>query len=278
LGSQPGQGRGAVGVRLDQVVGQQPSGLHPGHLDDLGQDAPAVGAQAELADQVDGLGDHVGHDPIREGFFGHLGVGVQLGQGLAGRVGVDGAHGALMAGVHGIEHVEGFGAADLPDDDPGWSHAQGLADQLADADLADAFQVGEAALQPDAVLQVALQGELFGFLDGDDPLPWRDLAGNRVQGGGLARPGPPRDEQVEAGPHRRLQQPGNVGGEGAQGQQVLDGVGQEAVAADGQAGEGGQGWADGVQAAAVGQAGVGFGVGLIQPASGHRDGAGRERP
>ena len=55
-------------------------------------------------------------------------------------------------------------------------------------------------------------------------------------------------------------------------------MGQEAVAADGQAGEGGQGWADGVQAAAVGQAGVGLGVGLIQPASGHRDGAGRERP
>ena len=67
-------------------------------------------------------------------------------------------------------------------------------------------------------------------------------------------------------------------GEGAQGEQVLDGVGQEAVAADGQAREGGQGWADGVQAAAVGQAGVGLGVGLIQPAAGHRDGAGRERP
>jgi uncharacterized protein len=124
----------------------------------------------------------------------------------------------------------------------------------------------------------ALQGQLFGFLDGDDPLPWRDLAGDRVQGGGLARPGPPGAEQVEAGPHRRLQQPGNLPGEGAQGEQVLDGVGQEAVAADGQAGEGSQGWADGVQAAAVGQAGIGLGVGLIQPPSGHRDRTGGERP
>jgi hypothetical protein len=41
-----------------------------------------------------------------------------------------------MAGVHGIQHVEGFGATDLPHDDPGGSHPQGLADQLADADLA----------------------------------------------------------------------------------------------------------------------------------------------
>jgi len=234
--------------------------------------------QAQLADQVDGLGDHPGDDVVAEVFLGHLGVGVQLGQGLAGGVGVDGAHRALMPGVHRVQHVQGLGAADLPDDDPLRPHPQRLADQLADADLPHPLQVGEPTLQPDAVLQMPLQRQFLGFLDGDHPLPGRDLAGDRVQGGGLPGPGAAGDQQVQPRPHRRPKQPSDLGGEGAERQQVLEGVGQEPVAADRQARVRRQRRADHMQPAPVRQPGVGFGVGLIQAAAGDRDGAGGERP
>ena len=40
---------------------------------------------------------------------------------------------ALVAGVHGLEHVERLGAADLAHDDAVGPHAQRVADELADA-------------------------------------------------------------------------------------------------------------------------------------------------
>jgi hypothetical protein len=61
--------------------------------------------QAQLADQVNGLGDHPGDHLIGQALGGHLGIGVQLGQRLAGGAGVDGAHRALVPGVHRVEHV-----------------------------------------------------------------------------------------------------------------------------------------------------------------------------
>ena len=52
---------------------------------------------------------------------------------------------ALVAGVHGLEHVERLAAADLADDDPVGSHAQRVAHQVADGDLALALDVGRTA-------------------------------------------------------------------------------------------------------------------------------------
>ena len=55
---------------------------------------------------------------------------------LARRVGVHRRHGAGVAGVHGLEHVEGLGATALTDDDAVWPHTQGVTDQVTDPDLA----------------------------------------------------------------------------------------------------------------------------------------------
>ena len=52
-------------------------------------------------------------------------------QGVARRVGVQRGHRALVAGVHGLEHVQRLGAAALADDDPFGPHTQGVADQVA---------------------------------------------------------------------------------------------------------------------------------------------------
>ena len=61
-----------------------------------------------------------------------------------GRVGVDGGHRALVAGVHGLDHVEGLGAAALADDDPVGPHTQGVLDQVGRRDGAPALDVRRA--------------------------------------------------------------------------------------------------------------------------------------
>ncbi len=73
-----------------------------------------------------------------------------------------------MAGAHGLEHVEGFLATHLADDDAIGPHAQRVLDQLALADLAVALDVGRTRLEaPDVWL---LQLQLGRVLDGDQAL------------------------------------------------------------------------------------------------------------
>ena len=87
---------------------------------------------------------------------------------VPGGVGVDGRDRAVVAGVHGLEHVEGLGAADLADDDAVGSHAQRVADEVADRDLASALHVRGTALEADHVALAEL--ELDRVLDRDDAL------------------------------------------------------------------------------------------------------------
>src|SRR5690606_7558607 len=84
---------------------------------DLGDAAGAVGEAGELDEDVDGAVDLVvqGHEGDLD--VGHGGEGLQAGEGVLGAVGVDGGEGAVVAGGHRLEHVEGLAAADLADDD-----------------------------------------------------------------------------------------------------------------------------------------------------------------
>ena len=50
----------------------------------------------------------------------------KTGQGIARRVGVDRGHRSLVAGIHGLEHVERFFAADLTDDDAIGTHTEAV--------------------------------------------------------------------------------------------------------------------------------------------------------
>ena len=74
----------------------------------------------------------------------HGGEGLQPHQGVLGAVGVDGGQRAVVAGGHRLEHVEGLAAAHLADDDAVGAHPQGVADQVADGDLALALDVRAA--------------------------------------------------------------------------------------------------------------------------------------
>ena len=119
-----------------------------------------------------------------------------------GRVGVAGRHRAVVAGVHGLEHVERLAAAALADDDAVGPHAQGVAHQLADGDGALALDVRRARLERDHVLLAELQ--LGRVLDGDDALVVGDERREDVEHRRLARAGAARDEDVEARLDARL--------------------------------------------------------------------------
>ena len=100
-----------------------------------------------------------------------------------------------MARVHRLEHVQRLRAADLADDDAVGAHAQGVADELADADLALALDVRRARLERDHVLLLEL--ELGRVLDRDDALVVRDEGGERVQRRRLTGAGTAGDEDVQ---------------------------------------------------------------------------------
>ena len=113
---------------------------------------------------------------------------------------------AVVTGVHGLEHVERRGVADLTDDDPVGAHAQAVLDQVADRDRALALDVGRARLEADDVLLLEL--ELGGVLDGDDPLVVGDERRQHVEGRGLAGAGAAGDDDVEPAAHAGVEEVG----------------------------------------------------------------------
>ena len=128
---------------------------------------------------------------------GHLHHVLDAAQRVARGVGVDRADRAVVAGVHGLQHVVGLGAADLAHDDAVGPHTQRIAQQLPLVDLAAPFQVRGARLQPDHVRLLQLQ--LRCVLDGDDALVMRDHAAQGVQQRGLAGAGAAGDQDVARG-------------------------------------------------------------------------------
>ena len=104
---------------------------------------------------------------------------LEPGQRLARAVGVQRAHRAVVAGVHGLQQVDRLGAAHLAEDDAVGPHAQRVLHQVAHADLAVALEVGRPRLQAHDVR--LLHAQLGGVLDGDDALAVVDHARQRVQ-------------------------------------------------------------------------------------------------
>ena len=118
-------------------------------------------------------------------------------------VGVDGRQRAVVAGVHRLQHVERLGAAALADDDPVGPHAQRVAEEVADADLAGALDVGRPRLEAHDVRLVEQQ--LGRVLDRHDALALRQERGEHVEERRLAGAGAAADHAVEARLNRRAQ-------------------------------------------------------------------------
>ena len=116
--------------------------------------------------------------------------------GFPGIVGMNRAHRAVMAGVHGLQHVDGLCAADFTKNDPVGPHSQRVLDQVTHGDLTAAFQVGRACFQSDDVRLLQLQ--LRGVLDCDDALSRVDQPRQGIEQSGLTRPRAAGNEYVEA--------------------------------------------------------------------------------
>jgi hypothetical protein len=158
-------------------------------------------------------------------------------------------------GVHRLEHVEGFGAADFADDDAVRAHAERVAQQVALLDGVLARHVGRARFHADDV--ALLEQELERVLDGDDALRARDVGRERVQEGRLTGTGTAGDEDVEPVGGASAEELGHARVERMDADEILHPVAVLAELADGDRGVLGRRRRDGdVDAGAVLEAGV----------------------
>src|SRR5665811_2137419 len=104
-----------------------------------------------------------------------------------------------MASVHGLEHVERLAAAHLAYHDAIRTHPKRVANQVADRDLALAFDVGWSCFETNEVPLVQLQ--LDRVLDGHDSLVLGDETRHDIEQGGLACASSAADQDVEPSPH-----------------------------------------------------------------------------
>ena len=182
--------------------------------------AGAVAEAAHLDHDVDRARDLLPHGLLRQVEARHRDHRLEPAQRVARRVGVDGGERAVVAGVHGLEHVHGLAAAALAHDDAVGPHTQGVDQEQALGHLARAFDVGRAGLQPDHVRLLELK--LGRVLDRDDPLGGRNERREDVEQRRLAGAGAARDEHVEPGLARCRCSSSSIGSVGALvAQQVL---------------------------------------------------------
>src|SRR5215211_3504 len=98
-----------------------------------------------LNDQVHCIGDLLAHGAHRHFEAAHHDHGFEPGDGVARCVGVASGERPIVARVHGLEHVECFGAAALADDDSIRPHTQTVAHEVGGLNLTLAFDVRGAS-------------------------------------------------------------------------------------------------------------------------------------
>ena len=196
-------------VEQEDVLEGDDVALHALHLGDVGDAAGAVPEAGEVHDEVERRGHLLTDGPHRQVEAGHERHRLDAGERVAGAVGVDGGDRAVVAGVHGLEHVEGLAATALADDDAVGTHAQAVActrSRIVTWPLPSMFG-GRASMREHVVL---VELELLGVLDGDDALVGGDERRQHVEGRRLAGAGTAGDDDVEPADHAGLQEAGRV--------------------------------------------------------------------
>ena len=117
---------------------------------------------------------------------------------------MQGGHGSVMPGVHGLEHVDRLTPTAFPHHYSVRPHAQGVLDQVPDGNLPTPLVVPLPGLHGHHMGLVDLK--FSGILDGHHPLLVGDESCDRIQEGSLSRPGPPGNDDVPPVYHGRLQE------------------------------------------------------------------------
>ena len=119
-----------------------------------------------------------------------------------------------MARVHGLQHVEGFAATNLADDDPVGTHAQRVLHQFALGDFPFSLDVRGPRFQSRDVRLLKLQ--LRRILDGHDAFGVADEGRHRVEQGRFAAARAAGDQHVQPAAHDGLNEFGDLGRERAE--------------------------------------------------------------
>src|SRR5882672_3043836 len=153
---------------------------------DLGHAHDAANAAAQpglLDDQVDRGPDRLADGSGRQVLTSLEHQRLEPDQRLMRVVGVQRRHRTIMARVHRLQHVQGFAAATLTDDDAVGSHTQAALDELANWDGTLALDVGRTRLELDPVRLLELK--LRGVLARDQALGLWDEGREDVEQRGL---------------------------------------------------------------------------------------------
>jgi hypothetical protein len=126
-----------------------------------------------------------------------------------------------VAGVESSEQVHYLGATDLAHHQAVGAHSQRLPDEVAQGDFPRTFDVGWASFQPDHMWMVGI--ELARVLDQDKTFGGIGQRQQGIEKGRLARAGATADQEGDASVQEISEYGGSDGGEGAGGDQVLEG-------------------------------------------------------
>ncbi len=191
-------------------------------------------------------------------------------QGIAGGVGVNGGHRTVVAGVHRLEHVQGFTGSHFADDDAIGPHTQTVLHQIALGDFAFAFDVLRARFQSNHVRLLQLKfGRVF---DRHHALFGGDVARKTVQQSCLTGTGAAADEHIAPRLHGGGEEIHDRGRKGAVLDEIfqLQRLGTEAANAHRRAIQR-QRRDDCVHAAAVGETGIDHRAGFVDSSADQRD-------
>ena len=172
-----------------------------------------------MHDEVDRRPHLLADGARREFHAGHQHHGFQTRQRVSRTICVDGGQAAIVPRVHGLEHVERFGAANLADDDAIGSHAECIDDQFASGDAASPFDVRRSGLHPHDMFLI--EDQFRGVFDRDDPFVGGNHFGHRPQERRLTGASAARHKHILASSHDQFQEPHDFLGKHTETQQFL---------------------------------------------------------
>src|SRR5437588_6279498 len=181
-----GRAADAVEFKLRQAFGTDPGGVEPSigglvaedvaqhrkaaviadDLGDLGHLAIALRPPHMVQDQVDRTADLSANGIQREVDCCRQDHGLEPSQRVLGRVGMDGGHASVMAGIHRLQDLQRLRPTCLADEDPIGPQAKAVSKQLSNVQLAAALDVRRPVLEAHHVRVLEL--ELGRVLDRHD--------------------------------------------------------------------------------------------------------------
>src|SRR6185437_5481281 len=169
--------------------------------------ASAIRLTLKLDDELNGVGDLTPDRGDRHRQAGHADHLLKARERVARCVGVYRGHRSFVTGIHRLQHVEGFFAAALAEDDAVGTHAQCVFHEFALSNLALAFNVRRPRLH--AADMGLLQLQFRCVFDRQQTFLFGNERGKRVEHGRLARTGAARNNGCDARLDRRSQHLGH---------------------------------------------------------------------